>query len=175
MGFPAHPFGLLKLRVLVSILGESPHAGWWKTQFFSSTGLSYLGRLYPRSAFAAAVRAAGHAARAVHDSSIGIGHVFHAFRLPQSEELHLEDALREHHADMQQELAPKLSLTSALIAELEALAETSSAGARGPVQLGSLKDLQSGAWVSGCAAAYAGAFREGARVFPYIRSKQTAP
>jgi len=49
----------LELRILVLTLGETGHAGWWKSKFMSPIGLSFLERLYPRSTFAAAVRSAG--------------------------------------------------------------------------------------------------------------------
>ena len=81
---------IVRLRILVLALGEAHMSGWWKTQFLSTTGLSYLNRLYPRSSFAAAVRSASRAAKAVHDSSIGVGNVFHLFRLPQQHERRVE-------------------------------------------------------------------------------------
>ena len=56
---------LLRLRILVLALGETPECGWWKSKFLSTTGLSFLGRLYPRSDFAAAVRSAARAAKPI--------------------------------------------------------------------------------------------------------------
>jgi hypothetical protein len=49
---------LLSLRIVALALSENQHTGWWRSQFLAPTSLSFLDRLYPRSAFAAAVQAA---------------------------------------------------------------------------------------------------------------------
>jgi hypothetical protein len=162
---------LLQLRVLVLALGEAPHAGWWKSQFLTPTGLNYLSRLYPRSSFAAAVRSAGEAARLVHDSSIGVGQVFHLFRLPLDEERRLETALQEIGAELQAELAPLLPQHEQLLARLEQLADGRPARATaGPQEVGRLRDWHTGKLLSPMAGMYAAAFQGGTRVFPYIRA-----
>jgi len=164
---------LLRLRVLVLTLGESPHAGWWKTQFLSPTGLSYLGRLYPRSSFAAAVRSAGRAAKAIHDNSIGVGKVFHLFRLPQQRERRLEEFVRAHGTDLPQTFEPMLNQREQLLKALDDLGGVDSPTARGPLRLGTLADLQTDDWIAACASAYVAAFREGSKVFPYFEAKKT--
>ena len=98
---------VLRLRILVLALGEAHMSGWWKTQFLSVTGLSYLNRLYPRSSFAAAVRSASRAAKAAHDSSIGVGNVFHLFRLPQQHERRLEEFNRRPYLTADETLERK--------------------------------------------------------------------
>ena len=149
-------------------------SGWWKTQFLSTTGLSYLSRLYPRSSFAAAVRSAGRAAKAIHDSSIGVGNVFHLFRLPQQHERHLEEFVRAHGADLQDVFTPMLSQREQLLKALDDLGDTNSHTALGPLRLGTLADLQTDGWTAACASAYANAFREGSKVFPYFEARKTS-
>jgi len=166
---------LLQLRVLVLALGEASHAGWWKSQFLTPTGLSYLSRLYPRSSFAAAVRSAGEAARLVHDGSIGVGNVFHLFRLPLDEERRLEAALREMGADLQIELEPMLTQREQLLARLEQLADRpSTKPATGPQEVGKLRDWRGGKLLARMAGMYAAAFRADARVYPYFKADPTA-
>jgi len=63
--------GVFRLRAVVLALGESAQPPWWRTAFLNETGLRFLERLYPRTAFHAAVHAAGHAACDVHDQAIG--------------------------------------------------------------------------------------------------------
>ena len=163
---------IVRLRILVLALGEAHMSGWWKTQFLSTTGLSYLNRLYPRSSFAAAVRSASRAAKAVHDSSIGVGNVFHLFRLPQQHERRVEEFLRAHGADPPQAFAPMLNQREQLLEALEELGSANSSSARGPLRLGTLSDLQTDAWIAACASAYASAFRQGGKVFPYFEAKK---
>ena len=81
------------VRVLVGVLGELGEPPWWRTRYLSDTGLRFLERIYPRTAFAAGVRGCGIAARGVHDESIGRGKVFHLFRLPRSFENDIENEL----------------------------------------------------------------------------------
>jgi hypothetical protein len=162
---------LLRLRILVLALGEAHHAGWWKSHFLSPTGLSYLERLYPRSSFAAAVRSASRTARPVHDSSLGVGAVFHLFRLPEEQEEHLDALLRTESDDLKAEFAPMLAHREQLLEALGKLSQTDAklpSPVRGPVRLGTLAGLQSGAWCASCAALYAAAFGDGTKVFPYI-------
>lgn len=169
---------IFRLRVLVLALGEAHdvhRVGWWKTQFLSPTGLSYLNRLYPRSGFAAAVRSASRAAKAVHDSTIGVGSVFHLFRLPQQHERRVEEFLSEHAIELPQTFEPMFHQREQLLKALDDLgrANSNSSNARGPLRLGTAADLQTDGWMAACASAYAVAFREGSKVFPYFEAKKT--
>lgn len=165
---------LFRLRILVLALGEAHMRGWWKTQFLSVTGLSYLDRLYPRSSFVAAVRSASRAAKAVHDSSIGVGSVFHLFRLPQQHERRMEEFLRDHGNELPLMFTPLLAQREQLLEALDALGNVTPASARGPLRVGTDADLQTDDWIAACASAYANAFREGSKVFPYFEAKKTS-
>ena len=160
---------LLRLRILVLALGEAPNAGWWKSQFLTPTGLSYLSRLYPRSSFAAAVRSAGEAARLVHDGSIGVGQVFHLFRLPLDEERRLETLMQDDIRDLQDDLAPLLDQRDQLLARLGLLGEKAPAKTLiGPQEIGKLRDWRAVKLTGPLAAMYYSAFRDGVRVYPYL-------
>ena len=159
----------LQLQVVVLALGEAHHAGWWKSQFLSPVGLSHLSYVYPRSNFAAAVRSASRAAKIVHDSSIGIGQVFHLFRLPREFERHLDETLRESEADLHAQLEPFLSQRERLLERLEQLSETTlGKAAVGPLRMGTMRDLHKPNSVARLASAYYAAFRDGVKVFPYF-------
>jgi hypothetical protein len=156
---------LLELRILVLTLGESHHAGWWKSQFLSHTGLSFLERIYPRSTFAAAVRSAGQAARTVHDANVGKGDVFHLFRLSRQLERQIDTTLTEQSQTLQTQYHPLLMNREQLLQALEALAGDAPAGPSvGPMRL-SVKPRE---WAPAMAAAYLQAFRDGTQVFPYF-------
>ena len=161
---------LLDLRVLILALGEAHHAGWWRSQFLSPVGLSYLGRLYPRSSFAAAVRSATRAARAVHDNSIGIGNVYHLFRLPSSLEWQMDEALREVEAELWARFAPRLGQREALLDEIRLLGDVSAVArpASGPLRLGAMRDVGQPGGTAQLASVYYAAFRDGVKAFPYF-------
>jgi hypothetical protein len=167
---------LLRLRIMVLALGESGHAGWWKSRFLSPVGLSHLSYLYSRSTFAAAVRGAARAARITHDASIGVGNVFHLFRFPQDVERHLDEALAESEAELRAEFEPLLGRQDALVAALGMLADPQLAERRsvGPLSIGPVANLRDPRTVARLASAYYAAFRDGAKVFPYFTAEKTS-
>jgi len=80
--------------------GEAHHAGWWRSQFLSPVGLSHLSYIYLAATSGLLFMQASRAARAVHDATIGIGDVFHLFRLPQTLERRLVDIWRDSEAEL---------------------------------------------------------------------------
>lgn len=161
---------LLNLRILVLTLGEAHHAAWWKSQFLSHTGLSFLEHVYPRSTFAAAIRSAGRAARAVHDANVGKGDVFHLFRLSRELERQIDTTLVEQSQALQTQCHPLLMNRARLLEALDVLAgETLAASSVGPMRL----LAKPGEWAPAMAAAYLQAFRDGTQVFPYFEVEET--
>ena len=112
---------LIEIRILVLTLGESHHSGWWKSQFMSPTGLSFLERLYPRSIFSAAVRSASRGAKFVHDTKVGKGEVFHLFRLSPEIERKLDLALEVQATNLMSHYQSLLADQNALLTTLEKL------------------------------------------------------
>ena len=167
---------LLHLRILVLTLGEARHAGWWGSQFLSSVGLSFLERIYPRSTFAAAVRSASRAARAVHDANVGKGEVFHLFRLPRQTEQEIDSALAEQATGLAAQYSALLADRAALLQTLEtmttalpAIEASSLVTAVGPLRL----SVNRRDWAPALARAYHSAFQRDVQVFPYFEIERT--
>jgi hypothetical protein len=161
-----HITALLHLRIIVLTLGEQHHSRWWRSQFLAPTGLSFLERLYPRSAFTAAVRSAVRAASEVHDAAIGQGDVAHLLRLPPTQEQALEQQLTAHTAQLVNAYYPLLTDRAALLARLETLAEDFEIQSlAGPIRLTpeEPEDL-----VPALAAIYYQAFQTDKPVYPYF-------
>ena len=165
---------ILDLRILVLALGEAPHAGWWRSRFLSPVGLSHLSYAYPRSSFGAAVRAATRAAKIVHDNSIGIGNVYHLFRLPQQVERQLDELLPESEGTLLARFRPMLDQQGTLLEELDHLggAPKDDRAQPGPRRMGTIPELQRPEAVQQLAAAYRAAFHGGAKVFPYFEGDE---
>ena len=131
----------------------------------NAIGFRYLGLIYPKTTASACITAASEAACRVHDERIGKGRVAHLFRLSTDEEMKLRAELGKLT------VAEITSLCSPQAASqfLENLAAgTKSSEAAGPVQIGSLKDLESPKVLARLAATYAVGFKSGTRVFPYF-------
>lgn len=166
---------LLKVQIYVLALGEAHNFGWWKSQFLSTVGLSYLGRLYPRSNFGAAVRSAGRAAKTVHDESIGIGNVFHLFRLPHDLERKLDHLLAESEDELHSEFGPTLNQQDKLLEELRQLSGASPTKSPvGPLRLGMAQDLRGSDGIAQLASSYLAAFRNDVKVYPYFEDGGSA-
>jgi len=166
---------LARLRILVAVLGEAAHAKWWRTEFLTAAGLRFLDRLYPRTSYAAALRATSVAARDLHDSSIGRGGVYHLFRLPGAYEAQLDALARRGFIDqVLQELNSSLDVRDSLVTQIESLASGDLPETEpGPQRIGSVRDLQRGALLGKWVGAYLHAFRKEYRIFPYVEAEKT--
>ncbi len=168
---------VLDLRTTVLALGEAQHAGWWRSGFLSPVGLSHLSYVYPRTNFSAAVRAAGRAAKSMHDSSIGIGNVYHLFRLPQQLERRLDDLIQESESRLLDRFGSMLSEREKLLNELGQLSGMVGASRpqAGPRRMGTIQALPRPETVQQLAAAYRDAFQDGIKVFPYFEGDKEKP
>lgn len=69
------------IRAAVGYLGEKDQAGWWSSSFFASTGSAFLSPIFPRTQVVAQCQGVSGAASKIHDERIGVGNVYHLFRL----------------------------------------------------------------------------------------------
>jgi hypothetical protein len=163
----------LRLRAVVLTLGESTTPAWWKTEFMNETGLRFLGRLYPRTFFWAAVHAAGKAASDAHDRAVGRVGVYHLFRLPESLEIEMNRISPSSDEGFFTSLHAAFGQPDKLMELLTPLC----GGARtdtspGAKRIGTDKDLVTSAGFEKTAAVYHHAFTKGKPSFPYFTVEQ---
>lgn len=155
---------LIRLRVMVAFLGEKDQANWWSSSFLSRSGEAFLSPVFPKTAALARVNGASGAAQVSHDEHIGIGDVYHLFRLPEN---------IEH--DISQLLAKDASVLELIASEetaqasLQELSGDKSAQGVGPLLIE--QDVIDQGMIARMAAAYIQGFRSGEQVYPYYRSK----
>jgi hypothetical protein len=162
---------MLKLRIIIGYLGERDHYGWWPTQFLSASSKAFLEPVFPKTMLLAQYHGVSEAARRLHDERIGIGRVFHLFRLPQE----LEQGL---HNSVQQQETNKL--VSSAISEkeiaIQALKEIAgqtdhehhTSASEGPVIVGKLAEIQKPTTLKKIAQTYLAAFENDVRSYPYV-------
>lgn len=159
----------LRLRVIVLALGEVAVPSWWRTEYLSSAGLRILERIYPRTAFAAAIHASGAAARTVHDASTGLGHIYHLYRLPIPREREIRTLLQTTYGTrFREELRPALGNRDDLMDRLRTLAVKVPEGVIGPWCVGKSRDLQRPEVYKRMAGAYLRGFETGSKIYPYV-------
>ena len=157
---------LAALRTLVGYLGEREQFGWWPSAFFAPGSGAFLTPLFARTQFLAQCNGVTQAAALVHDERIGVGQVYHLFRLPEDIEqsIHrlLSDDVTRKRAESQ------LVDQSTALAMLRGLASRPAAEGIGPTRTGSIADLRTQEAWQAAAAHYLHAFEGGGQVFPYF-------
>jgi hypothetical protein len=155
---------IVSLRVYVSFLGEKEQFNWWPSSFLSQSGETFITPVFPKTSTLARVNGASLAAQILHDEYIGIGDVFHLFRLPEN---------IEH--DISQFLVKDVSILEFIKSkdiaqnELQELSAGEITQGIGPLLLED--DITHQAMTGRMASAYMQGFSAGEQVYPYYRSK----
>lgn len=155
-----------ELRCLVGFLGEKNQANWWSSEFFGATASAFLAPIFNRSIFLAQYQGATAAAAKVHDDAIGVGRIYHLFRLPIELEQSAADAFIE--PAFVQAVQARLANRELALARLAELAEKAESALSGPVSLGNIsQDFK--VKLHRAAGFYCSAFNSGIQTFPYVR------
>lgn len=155
-----------ELRILVGYLGEKNQEHWWESEFFSATATAFFAPIFNRSLFLAQYQGATAAAAKVHDEAIGVGRIYHLFRLPIGLEQASADALND--ATFVKTVQARLANRELALTRLTELAEKAESASPGPVSLGQMsQDLK--AELQRAAGFYCASFTSGIQTFPYVR------
>ena len=152
------------LRICVAFLGEKSQKNWWSSDFLSPSGDAFLTPVFPKTGALARVNGASGAAQLAHDEHIGIGDVYHLFRLPESTEHDISELLAKD--------ASALELISSETTAQEGLKELSTGkNDQGVGPLLIEENSMNHSMIARMAAAYMQGFSSGEKVYPYYRSK----
>ncbi len=152
----------IKLRLSVGFLGEKSNFNWWNSDFLSESGDSFLSPVFARTIGLAKYHGVKEAAALKHDEFIGVGLVYHLFRLPEMYEQHL-------HEEISNEKAKKLPKNkNEAIETLEGLSRGKALVDEGPVYMGTLDEL-SESTIQELASLYLSAFKKDKKVYPYFK------
>ncbi len=158
---------ILTMRFAVGLLGEKEQAGWWPSSFMSPTSSAFLRPVFGANIMQARYQGIVEAGKRVHDERIGVGRVFHLFRLPEATEQRLFDAL----SSTEREVATGALSPEAANEQLSVLAVALTEAKQGPISIGSADDLGKPDWLKVAASLYAAAFAAGVQCFPYFSEK----
>jgi hypothetical protein len=156
----------LHLRLLIGYLGEAAQFNWWPTSFFQPSSTLFLEPVFARTTRLAQYHGVKEAARRLHDERIGVGRVFHLFRLPEEME-------RDLHKRMEEQIGVEswfgaLANKETAVSALALLAEGEREAAEGPINVGKAKDLLTNKTLKEMARCYSAAFKQGVRSYPYL-------
>lgn len=152
------------LRICVAFLGEKEQKNWWPSSFLSKSGEAFLNPVFPKTSLLARVNGASAAAQVAHDEHIGIGDVFHLFRLPENIEHDISQMLTNDDT-----LKECFSSENSAIEQLQQLAADHSCQGEGPLLLEQSEiNLEA---IKSMASAFLSAFNNDQPVYPYYRGK----
>ena len=156
---------ILKLRVIVSFLGERSQYAWWPTSFFGDYSMRSLEFVAPKTATLAQYHGAVEAARRRHDEHLSVG-AYNLFRLPEEFEQDLHSLVQTTQGTAIIREFPKDKETT--LSDLVKMASNSVGAVEGPVSVGSMSMFREPATAKSIACVYANALPANVRGYPYL-------
>ena len=153
---------IAKLRASVAFLGEKEQHNWWPSSFLSRSGEAFLSPVFPKTSILSRVTGASKAAQLCHDEYIGVGDVFHLFRLPENIEHDISQLLIKDPS-----VAENFATIEDAVAQLVNLAVGTTIHGVGPLLL-EQNDIDHDV-ISQMASAYKTGFEKNQSVYPYYR------
>jgi hypothetical protein len=159
------------LRAVVGYLGEKDQAGWWPSTFFAPGSQAFLAPVFARTQVLAQCTAVTRAAAVAHDERIGVGHVYHLFRLPEDVEQRIHAAL--HEPGLTEAIGEAVASRDSALGYLRGRAGSagSESGSVGPTRVGELHDLRGAEGWREVAAQYLRGVESGVEVYPYFADR----
>lgn len=157
---------IAELRLLVGFLGERGQFGWWNSTFLGREGRAFLSPVFSKNHLLAQSRGVTSAAGLVHDQRIGLGDVFHLFRLPEDIEAQLQLAYRSDSILAMAETSLESQQTARN--ELSSWVGNTEASGAGPTLVANRQALRDSTTWNKIAALYVHGFDNSIEVYPYI-------
>jgi hypothetical protein len=157
------------LRAVVGCLGEQEQNAWWSSSFFGPGSDAFLAPVFPRTQILAQCLGLTKAASLVHDERIGVGNVFHLFRLPEDIEQNIHRVL--HQPEVCEQIAAVIASVDAAMSSLKKTSAVATKSGVGPTRVGSIEDLRDPSSWRVVAAHYANGFGKKSEVYPYFTDK----
>lgn len=157
---------LVILRAVVGFLGEQERNRWWPSAFFGAGSKAFLAPVFPRTHVLAQYQGVRQAASVVHDERIGVGNVFHLFRLPEDLEQSVQRTIQHPHVVLA--IAECTASSEVALALIGKISDGPLPKDVGPVRVGSLADLRKASLWRQVAAHYAAALAHHFEVYPYF-------
>lgn len=154
------------LRAAVGYLGERDQYAWWQSSFFSPNSRTFLAPIFSRTQLVARCTGATRSAALIHDERIGVGSVYHLFRLPEDVEQRVHRTL--HTTQFSSRILPIVASRDAALAFLRGEAGNTQPLGVGPTRIGVAADFRKPKSWRAVAELYVSAFEREAQTYPYF-------
>jgi len=159
---------LALLRVAVGFLGEQATPRWWTSSFCGNNGKAFLAPVFPRTYIHTQYQGVVSAAALVHDDRIGVGNVFHLFRLPEDIEQALQTIAKD---ELNVALTDVMKDADSATQFLRGYAGSAQKTSQGPVKVGHLSALRDTSVWKDVAAFYLNGFEHQRETFPFFSDR----
>jgi hypothetical protein len=160
---------IVALRLAVGLLGEHVQPVWWPSGFLGRHAHAFLNPIFGGNTRMAQYSGVTEAACRVHDERIGVGRVFHLYRVPEAIERLISDAFQE--GSLPEDVTRCFESTEAAEYVLSGLARETASAKPGPIRLGGANVIGSLDGVGLLASTYRAAFRAGIQCYPYFTDR----
>lgn len=154
---------IAKYRLIIGFLGEKAQFSWWQSSFFIKGSDAFLSPMFGRTQLLAQANGVTRAATLLHDERIGVGHVYHLFRLPEDMEQSIHQILTRTKS------CPECTDTISALDFLRDQVTDLPSLSIGPVLAGEKKDMREMATWQKVLGYYLVAFEQGEKTFPYFK------
>ena len=155
---------LCAIRLVVGYLGERDQFGWWQSSFFAQGSDAFLSPLFSKTQLLAQCNGVTRAATKLHDERIGIGNVYHLFRLPED----LEQDIHLVLLDPAMEKIRKNIASRPAAMQFLASQSTNPEIKAGPILVAKIESLRNPMTWPKIAGLYHSAFEGNQMIFPYF-------
>jgi hypothetical protein len=156
-------------RMAIGYLGEKDQSGWWQSSFLTPGSKAFMAPVFGRTQVLAQCTGVTRAAAMVHDERIGVGNVYHLFRLPEDMEQAIHRAL--HDPDLCKKSMALLTSKDAATQYLSRQVALQLFSGVGPTRVGDTNNLRSAEYWRTVAGYYLHGFEQGSEVYPYFSDK----
>jgi hypothetical protein len=160
---------IVGICLAVGLLGEQEESGWWPSSFLGRHAHAFLNPIFGSKTRMAQYHRVTEAACRIHDERIGVGRVFHLYRLPETIEQRIFDAFQQ--GSLLEDVMRCVESTGAAESVLEGLAKGPVSAKPGPVRLGGTDMINSPDGMALVAATYRAAFHAGIKCYPYFTDR----
>ena len=155
-----------KLRAVIGYLGEREHFAWWQSSFFGAGSKTFLAPIFGKNPVLAQCSGVTRSAALLHDERIGVGNVYHLFRLFEDMEQDIHQAL--HQPTLCVEIAALVIDRAAALAYLHEVVGAITSIGIGPTHVSDSQALRTSATWARVAAYYLNGFDQQIQVYPYF-------
>lgn len=156
-------------RLVVGYLGEREQFGWWQSSFFAQGSNSFFSPLFARTQLLAQYNGVSRSAALIHDERIGVGNVYHLFRLPEDIEQGLHQVL--HSPELEKKIREIISSKESAINYLLEQSKDAASKGVGPTRVGTVKQIRNPKTWQSVSGLYLSAVEKSLGIFPYFSDK----